>query len=317
MEGQLETSGPINVYIKQEPEEHFSLVLESFDTKKTLGGKPISEIQETIEREKTNIQVKVKSTTKSSRLNQEKFTEITKALHQMQTEAECKLKENSKMDSLSEQTESTTRNRNKRQQDKNSLTCGICGKHFKFPWKRKSHEKVHGEKVKCQICRKFFTQLSITAHLKWHELKKHEKQFECGECGRKFLTKDCLLNHEKVHNKLECDLCGWKIQSKFLMRDHLEAHQNPNAFECKVCCKRFTSTSNLSQHIRVVHSTNFDKFQCEVCQKKFANHKYLFNHKKNVHGPKKTCPVCGHQSSMNNHKKHLRSHKLNVEAETK
>lgn len=165
---------------------------------------------------------------------------------------------------------------------KEDLTCKTCGKLFRSKRHRARHEKIHMEKVECSICNQKCTQSSFEFHLKWHELKKKEKQFKCRFCDKKFWTKLHCNRHEVIHNKFECDLCGYKNACRLNFRDHLVTHQDSNAFKCKICSKILGSRQSLSDHNRYHHQET-DILTCNVCFKKYKNSTTLKKHQKLFH----------------------------------
>ena len=74
-------------------------------------------------------------------------------------------------------------------------------------------------------------------------------------------------------------------------RDHLDGRR-----VCEVCGRKFTSTSNLRQHLRTVHSAVGPRHKCDVCGKKFTQNSHLSRHLRTVHsadGRIHQCDVCG------------------------
>jgi KRAB domain-containing zinc finger protein len=110
-------------------------------------------------------------------------------------------------------------------QQPRKFECQICQMRFKTSSILSLHHKVHQDRKTCDICHKQITASSFQYHMKTHELKKHEKKFECQVCQKKFFTKQLLRCHSKSHEKpFECDLCGHRVAFKQNLRRHINVH---------------------------------------------------------------------------------------------
>ena len=80
------------------------------------------------------------------------------------------------------------------------------------------------------------------------------------------------------------------------------------SLRCELCCKCFTSRSNLNQHLKIHMGEK--QFKCIVCDKQFTQKGALKGHYSMHSGDKPfTCDVCGKQfTQRQNLQKHSRVH---------
>lgn len=80
---------------------------------------------------------------------------------------------------------------------------------------------------RCHVCNAGFdTKSDLTHHLRVH-IPVDQRQYACGQCGKRFLFPKDLRRHSYVHtsNQLFCDRADCKHSTKgFTRRDHLERH---------------------------------------------------------------------------------------------
>ncbi|GAB6024389.1 hypothetical protein CHUAL_009555 [Chamberlinius hualienensis] len=110
--------------------------------------------------------------------------------------------------------------------------------------------------------------------------KTEDMKYFCTQCGRKY--------KKHVHYRLHMKDCGKDIR-------------------CDICQERFSQTSNLRNHIRVVHE-KINKFNCTECSRAFANQYNLVNHLRTHSGDQPfKCPKCAAnfnvKSNLNRHQK--------------
>ncbi|XP_065086278.1 zinc finger protein 557-like [Ochlerotatus camptorhynchus] len=139
------------------------------------------------------------------------------------------------------------------------------------------------------------------------QLLQHYK-LSCDLCSEPLASFAELMAHFKhIHNQqgyLKC--CNKKIQRKYWMIEHIQVHLNPDAFQCVICKKSYSSSRVLKEHIKEVHTPNEERaIKCETCQKPFATQRALSSHLMAAHGSV-PCPQCPKLlASQGSLKKHL------------
>ena len=110
---------------------------------------------------------------------------------------------------------------------------------------------------------------------KAHETKHTgEKAFECQKCGRKFLTKAYLKQHDfKVHKNhqslFECYFCDFTHKFQINLRNHEKLHTESKSWKCNLCCASFKTREYLQRHASV-HAT-IRAFTCQQCGKSYKS----------------------------------------------
>jgi KRAB domain-containing zinc finger protein len=114
------------------------------------------------------------------------------------------------------------------------LTCGECGKAFRY---QKQLDK-HIDQV--------------------HESKSRGIFYSCGECERVFNRRRDLRNHSFVHYSgpvFECMQCGLKFKRKKLLYIHVRVHNPESRYPCKQCSSVFQTHGGRRKHMMKVHDT--------------------------------------------------------------
>ncbi|KAH3836355.1 zinc finger protein 624-like [Dreissena polymorpha] len=188
--------------------------------------------------------------------------------------------------------------------DPANRTCEICGKVYMFPKTLQAHMKTHGEdyvkKVyKCDqidCSRSFTSKYNLDAHQKSEHFGSRET-FLCQLCGKKFTTKNTMLQHMNIHLGLRpfsCKSCGKSFTHESVLRDHQLSHTNTKLFICNYpdCAKTFTHRSSLKTH-KAIHKDTKD-FVCDQCGKGFTQKQALIRHERAHKGVKPfKCRICG------------------------
>ena len=109
--------------------------------------------------------------------------------------------------------------------------------------------------------------------------------YDCNICGKRFINKDFLAKHKKMHTKhqisgdkkFSCDICGKQfIWNSQLINHKIMLHTGDTKFSCDICHKSFKRIQDLDFH----KSKKECSFKiCEICQRNFKNEDFLNSHK--------------------------------------
>lgn len=188
--------------------------------------------------------------------------------------------------------------------DENTVTVnGAQGKKFK--------KTLH-----CRTCRQLFPSRES---LQQHQTEAHNKgrPFECGECGRHFLSSHNLSTHRRHRHPgtaaassaaLRCGECGKCFSSKANLALHSKLHSGERPFLCTVCGARFSRKCTLESHL--TYHTGDRRFTCDRCGARFYTSHSLARHAKLHTGDRSfVCEVCGASYVTNSDlKRHQLSH---------
>lgn len=92
--------------------------------------------------------------------------------------------------------------------------------------------------------------------------------WRCEECGSMFAIKSRLITHQNtVHNEPvhPCQICDKSFKTLTLLKRHTVIHSRCKPYCCPFCNHSSNSQSNLTKHVRKIHS------QCD-----FSYHKWVF-----------------------------------------
>lgn len=158
-----------------------------------------------------------------------------------------------------------------------------------------------------------------------HHLKNHEKihenksEYECEICFKKFLTKDRLLSHIKIHGekKHRCSICNKGFISASQLAQHELSHQSETSFVCSSCGLQFNEKSKFDRHRKgncmennnlIENDTSRTKSICLVCNLAFDTVQELKRHMK-IHTNAHVCPTCNKSFlQLNTLENHMKTH---------
>jgi DNA-directed RNA polymerase subunit RPC12/RpoP len=136
---------------------------------------------------------------------------------------------------------------------------------------------------KCVFCTKEFSSRKTKIQ---HERNVHSSEgiHECSVCHKIFASVQYLRDHSKVHSETSLYQCSGYDEdcnkmfrsSKDLKRHVRGVHTGEKPYECLVCGKRFSASSNLSEH-KTLHS-GVMKYECRTCNKRFRLSSTLRKH---------------------------------------
>ncbi|KAK4329343.1 hypothetical protein Pmani_000292 [Petrolisthes manimaculis] len=209
----------------------------------------------------------------------------------------------------------TMDNISKKKSIKSELKCEVCGKMYSTLSILKTHQIRHLPKeelpFRCSSCP--FTAAS-RIELSRHQ-NKHvdEHMYVCEVCGNTFSRDTTLREHiQFVHTKkqqFKCAICEFTTHRPSTMRKHLEGHtQVEPVVVCPVCGALFKSKRNLKAHL--LSHAGAKPHACDECGKKFILQNRLAAHKLQVHAPRThNCPHCIKWFPTVHHlRRHIRVH---------
>lgn len=133
-----------------------------------------------------------------------------------------------------------------------------------------SHDK-HRDMLWCDICQKFLTGCDA---LKTHRDRihgdkgyKHSRNLVCMKCGKKFLGRTQLTDHERSDcgriPLYQCKECGKCLTTAGILKTHMLLHDDARPYQCDQCGKTFKIKAQYKTHIQYAH-TDQKRFKCHV-----------------------------------------------------
>lgn len=222
----------------------------------------------------------------------------------------------------------------------NKFTCKECHIDFKTAKKFAMHKTIHShftisreddsqkEIYKCRLCDKIFNaedrvREHIYYHKKYKEMKNPDTTLStssealiCPHCGKRYKSKQILMQHVKRHTEVEkypCEKCPSKFKTWNELYYHKSVHTTERNFICQFeeCGKSFKAKRDLRNHIKRHETKHIKNFECSHCQLKLKSKFSLERHVLATHLGLKNynCSHCQKSfAQKTDYNKHLRTH---------
>uniref|UniRef100_A0A8D8FC31 Zinc finger protein 62 n=1 Tax=Culex pipiens TaxID=7175 RepID=A0A8D8FC31_CULPI len=215
--------------------------------------------------------------------------------------------------------------------DTEKRTCKVCSKVVdKVSQLGKHMKKEHPERTHvCRICSESFKSYS---GLQYHKVT-HKGPATCDECGKTFVTKGSLNNHQKLghcHGKKypfaaeagkkkssaqsdqskTCKVCGEVQKNAYALNVHVKKLHADCVLHCDQCNLVFFKPYGLEKHKKSHASGQFSV--CKICKEEFPTRDAMRYHMRNHDGPF-NCTVCDKlihtKTALTTHMKRHSGHK--------
>ena len=165
----------------------------------------------------------------------------------------------------------------------NLFNCDHCNMKFLSEYNLVGHKRDHhstSETVSCSICGKHFKNAKF--------LKNHEDRHKTGELTVEDGEFRCALIIPEKGNTP----CGKVFKQRSNLERHIRSHQRVKTHRCDECGKAFVDSTRLKEH-KWIH-TDHRPHKCRFCEKSFRHLNHVKNHEANAHGIDKEfgCPQC-------------------------
>ncbi|KAG8225583.1 hypothetical protein J437_LFUL002102 [Ladona fulva] len=172
--------------------------------------------------------------------------------------------------------------------DCEDFRCSNCEKTVSSSRELRKHV-TYCEKSKlyaCGICDKTFdNEISLKSHMKSHQRKLSQVQYECKKCKKAFKLRKNLKGHEKkckfpdvkreYNGHYICGVCKDGFKNYSFFRKHFDTHMNIQKDAlCGFCDVSYPSALDLRKHVWACHGT----LECDICSKRFLESYFLNRH---------------------------------------
>ena len=209
------------------------------------------------------------------------------------------------------------------------VSCLKCEKRFRTKSCLLQHDQHVHQKIRypCKTCSKTFaSKQMMKRHLSKHhnchegnsnqlgqkilesrEENENTQKVSCLKCEKRFRTKRCLLQHDRmVHQKIRfhCQKCLKTFASKQMMKLHLSKHRKANSNQLEQKEEKVDSIKKSTDSKGPKHT----KYSCDQCDKTYKRREHLQRHTTSQHtSTRHTCDQCGKQFKR---KEHLKRHTI-------
>ncbi|CAG9808746.1 unnamed protein product [Chironomus riparius] len=171
--------------------------------------------------------------------------------------------------------------------DNFETTCLECQMVFDNVGDYAKHVKIHSCLFECNMCKlRFKTDEKLKSHIEKLHKEGDDRPFSCDDCGARFKRMEHLRGHQLYKHsnikKFECTECPLKFRQRGEFNVHMRVHQDIKPFSCwmESCNHVCKTSSNLRQHMRLVHNGEINIYCCEICRATFKYNVDLNQHKK-------------------------------------
>ena len=142
--------------------------------------------------------------------------------------------------------------------------CKVCGKGFHARTLMQQHYNFrHTNKPKKFVCTECNKAFELKKSYDKHMMRLHNKgdyKFQCDFCGRRFFHLQEFKVHRAKHTNIKKYSCGHCNNAAFATPGKLNAHLancgKPSTYECTICHKFYSTSSNLAIHVGDVHKND-------------------------------------------------------------
>ena len=166
------------------------------------------------------------------------------------------------------------------------VSCPKCGKGFNAKSLMEQHyDYMHTNKPIGFICKIHNKAFELKKTLDKHNMRLHNTasyKFQCDICRRGFFHRNEFTSHRAQHSNIRPSLCGQCKDHAFSTEGKLKAHLaicgQPSKFECTICGKFYSSSSNLGTHVSDIHKDDVT-WRCPLCEGKvYSLHGGYYRH---------------------------------------
>ena len=175
----------------------------------------------------------------------------------------------------------------------NEQTCSQCGKVYATKARLRQHMNYqHGKKEDCDICGQSISRAFLKVHRQHHL---GVKQFQCGICGKRFVTAGLLKGHQNVHSnqrKFQCSICEQQFDLLSQAKVHARIHTGERPYICELCGEAYARAAGLNRHM--MSHTGEKPHICDVCGKSYADKSKCLKHMQRHHPEHRPfpCHIC-------------------------